>query len=47
MKFLWNIDVDLEETVSRKYVKLEGKRAKNGTLRKTNIEGMGRERGVP
>lgn len=42
LKFLWDIHVDLEETVSKEYVELEGKRA-----RKTNIEGMSRGRGVP
>lgn len=47
LKFLLDIHADFEETVSREYVELEGTMARNGTLRKTNIEGMGKERGIP
>lgn len=42
LKVLWDIHMNLEETVSKEYVELEGKRA-----RKTNIERIGRGRGIP
>lgn len=46
LKFLLDIYADFEEIVLREYVELEGIMVRNGILRKINIEGMGKERGI-
>lgn len=41
LKLLWDTHVDLEEILTR-ICRIRMGKARNGTLRKTNAEGMGR-----